>query len=39
MVKAQSWFEADLQMMLIWWLKFSLPSISIPKSLTFDTSF
>ena len=32
------WFEADLQMLLMWRLKFSLSSISISKSLTFDTA-
>ena len=34
LIKALNWFEADLQMLLIWWFKFSLPSISIPKILT-----
>ena len=35
-----SWYEANLQMLLIYkrWLKFSLSSISIPKSLTFHTA-
>ena len=38
MYNVLSCFEADLQMFLIWWLEFSLSSISIPKSLTFDTA-
>ena len=33
-VRALSWFPADLQSLLIWWLKFSLSSIWTPRSLT-----
>ena len=39
LIKVLSWFETDLQMLSkIWWLKFSLTAISIPKSLTFDNA-
>ena len=33
-VRASSWFPADLQNMLIWLLKFSLPSIGTQRILT-----
>ena len=39
LIKVLNWFVSNLQMLLIWWLKFSLLSISIPKSLTFDTTY
>ena len=38
LIKVSNWFEADLQMFLIWWMKFSLLSIHVPESLTFDTA-
>ena len=38
LVKLLFWFEADLQMLLMWSLKFSLSSVFISKSLTFDTA-
>ena len=38
LIKFSNWFEADLQMFLIWWIKFSLLSIHVPESLTFDTA-
>ena len=36
LIKALSWFEADLQILLIFCVKSSLSSIYIPKRLTFD---
>ena len=33
-----SWFEVDLQMLLIWFLKFSLSSIFTTKSLTYNNA-
>ena len=38
LIKALSWLEVDLKMLLIWWLKFILSSIAIPKRLTFGTT-
>ena len=35
-VRAFSWFPAELQSLLIWWLKFSLSAIWTPRSLTAD---
>ena len=33
-----SWFKADLQMLLIWFFKFSLSSIFTTKSLTYNNA-
>lgn len=35
-IEPQSYFDENLQLLLIWRLKLSLLSISIPKSFTFD---